>query len=254
MANLITWWGLLEQARSSAFVTTPGPLDTPQSALIVLSRARRELQDFTNAVKRVVTVNIDGTSLTGGYPLPLDIKQPLEADFTPSGTIIGNGKIFRCRNLPPEAMDQLQREGQWWPSDPLPNPLVVRDFFYTIDQEQLFIYPWQSVIGTFSMRYLPFLHEFQPSNLVGDWAGVTMNALQTWMSNNGPDREFWASAGAMSDYLAIDLMQKHNVHKAYPERFAALHSGWEQGKIYAVKNTVIQSKGVMIPRRNSPLK
>ena len=248
MANLITWYGLLEQARSSAFVTIPGPLDNPQNALIVLSRAQRELQDFTNAVRRVLTLTIDGTAFDGGYGESLDIKQPLEAQFTPTGA----AKTSRTVNIAPEAMDLIRRRAQWEPLPPI-GPPFIHEWTYTLDQDKIFLFPYQNVTGTFWIRYLPFLHEFQPSNLVGDWSGVTLNALPTWMKANGPDRVFTASAGHMADYLAMDLMEKYNTHKAYPERFAKLEASWERGKMFAVRNTPLQSKGTRIPLRNGPL-
>ena len=313
---LITWKGLWEAARQKAFIRMAVDGDNSQNALIVLSRAQHDLQDYTNATRRVVTVPITGAS-NGLYALPLDIKQPLEAQFTPTGTTTP----CDCKDVPPEEMDLLQRRWAQNSSQfigwmyPLLSGIK---FVFTIDQQQLIFFPWQTITGTFWLRYLPHLHEYQSSNPIGDWSTaiatsgshgvangtvtfvdsafdnftlsmvgtvITINAvaytitgytnpstitvnttiptgtnlswnignLSTWMATNGPEREYTSAAGGMSSLLAIDLLEKAGMHKAYPERVVRLMAEWEACKAMAERNKPLMSKNLRMPHMNGPL-
>jgi hypothetical protein len=230
MAVQFTWSGILDSARRDAGITTPTTTDTAQAALAAMSQAQHELQQISNAVHRKLSVPVSVIlSADGSYPYDYDVKLPLTWQFTPTGATTP----LDVRPITFDAMDLQKRLGnQMGPVQ----SIVGLDLTVALYGDLFFLYPYQSMQGTVTLKYIANLWPYDTTNPVGDWSAFGANPTAT-MKTTGPAREFATSVTGIKDYLVMKLMEdRPDLLQRMPTRYKRAEANWLQAKQYAVRD------------------
>lgn len=251
MAQLVTWAGMHAAARSAAGITFPGLGDNPANALLIMSKCRHQLQTLTNSVKRQLTITIASPSADGSYAEDLDVKTELDLQLKLTGQL-GYAKVTL---VTPEKMDEMKRDLAS-ANNPIPPFGHSGEYFYTIEQGKLWLLPFVGITGLLQFRYIPNLAWFDPAQPTGDWASIVptgSTSVETFMLQNGPDREFVDASGAISDYLAATLLESSGITRAFQGRYDRLLSSWTSAQGLSIRDTAQLNKETKMRPRNGPM-
>lgn len=248
MATQYTWNGLWQLSMREAGLTTSQGFNTAQNALAVLSEAQHELQQISNAVQRSLTVAVSpGNSADGSYALSPDVKLPLTWQFMPQG----GAQALDVRPLTFDEMDLQKRLGSLGAIQV--TPITSLNLTAAVFNGTLYIYPYQAMTGTLTLKYIAHLWPFDVTNPVGDWAAFGANPLAT-MKTAGPATEFGTAIMGMKDYLTMRLIEDMpDALKRFPTRYQRAAAGWERAKQYAVRDKLQMNSRQLFRPRNGVL-
>lgn len=241
----MTWWGMWKAAEAKAGIsTTSVPGNNAQSALQGLSILQNELHSFTNSVHRNLMITVAVASSDGGFVLDVDMKHPVTLAYLPTGGL----QDIDVSVVPPEIMAGYKRQ-----LAPVGLGAYQQQYIFTVDQGKLWLYPYVGVTGTLTLRYVPNLIPYDPSNPTGEWVTATANPT-AFMQANGPEILLTTGLTGMIDAFAADLMEKAGTTKTFADRYVRYLQNWEKAKAMTVRDTPKLNKRMIPPHSNGILR
>lgn len=186
------------QAKIEAFVTFTN-LTTSQ-LILAISEGLHEMQKATQVMETTITIVATTLDVNGAIALPKNITVPRRGTYAiPGGTLSAPCKvIFIGRDL------MAQRKLNYQYSQQLPNVI-----FCCIEQNQLFFFPFQGLVGTFTLscvQKMPIYTQSAATDASSFWFGWDDAHNSNKYSTTLIPQEFEDGLTGLTSFVAAKLL------------------------------------------------